>query len=260
MQQEIVLGLAYTDDGIKITTDKIFSFHTHTHMYNELLLYDAFEGHITINGENIFVTEPTVLLVTPSDFHSTNMKKSSGEEYVKIAFADGIADAYITPKLTHPIVCFGEDPLLHGLIRHCAEGELDVNAKRIFLNMILLELIKKGSYLGTNVKRSTEVIVLNAVRKINESFFEDITLKQTAKDIGVTPQYLSNVFFKHIGIGFSEYLRNKRLIYAAALLSEGEKSVTEVCFACGYSNLSHFLRSFKKKYGITPKEFFMRNS
>jgi spermidine/putrescine transport system substrate-binding protein len=42
---------------------------------------------------------------------------------------------------------------------------------------------------------------------------------------------------------------------AAELLRETGLSVTQICYACGYRNLSHFLRCFKRKYGMSPMQF-----
>ena len=56
-------------------------------------------------------------------------------------------------------------------------------------------------------------------------------------------------------IGFSEYVSKMRLNYAAVLLAETNESVTDICFASGYGNLSHFLRCFKKEYGVSPKKY-----
>ncbi len=259
MNEKIVLGLSYTDNGIKVTSDRIHSYHTHTHMYNELLLYEAFDGHITVNNERITVNAPTVLLVTPSDFHSTYAESSCQSHYIKIAFVDGITDEYISSSLSRPILFNEENPLLHLLIKRCSDDGLDIDCKRIFLNAILLELIKNGRCLGHEEKKGSELTVLQAVKRINSSFYEKVTLKATAAELRVTPQYLSNVFIRHMNIGFSEYLCNKRLTYAASLLASKKLTVTEVCYACGYSNLSHFLRSFKKKYGVYPKEYKSKN-
>lgn len=51
------------------------------------------------------------------------------------------------------------------------------------------------------------------------------------------------------------YLTELRLRRAAELLERGEMSVTAICFACGYSSLSHFLRAFRQKYGASPGQF-----
>ena len=62
-------------------------------------------------------------------------------------------------------------------------------------------------------------------------------------------------FKKYVGMSCLEYIKNLRLEKAAELLSRGEVSVLEASLSAGFSNLSYFYREFKKKYGVTPKNF-----
>ncbi|TVQ26611.1 MAG: AraC family transcriptional regulator, partial [Leptolyngbya sp. DLM2.Bin15] len=50
------------------------------------------------------------------------------------------------------------------------------------------------------------------------------------------------------------WITQKRLERAYLLLSKTDTSVTEVCYAVGFTNLSHFITLFKQKYQITPKQ------
>ncbi|TLX74369.1 response regulator [Labilibacter sediminis] len=58
-----------------------------------------------------------------------------------------------------------------------------------------------------------------------------------------------------VGIPANEFIRDYRLRRAAVLLSEGEYNITEIIYKTGFSNHSYFTRSFKKKFGKSPKEF-----
>ena len=62
-------------------------------------------------------------------------------------------------------------------------------------------------------------------------------------------------FKKYIGVSCLEYIKNLRLEKAASRLAQGGRSVLDVSMSCGFSNLSYFYREFKKKYGMTPKQF-----
>ncbi|WP_300790747.1 helix-turn-helix transcriptional regulator, partial [uncultured Bacteroides sp.] len=53
----------------------------------------------------------------------------------------------------------------------------------------------------------------------------------------------------------SDYIIDVRLGYAARLLVDSTMSISEVCYSCGFNNLSNFNRLFKKKRKCTPKEF-----
>ncbi len=255
---KIIFGFNLTKDGIMITSDRIQSFYTHTHVYSEMLFYEPFEGHITVNDKKVAVDKETVLLLTPNDFHSTTVNGVTKSKYLKIAFRNDMVNSSLIPQLTHPIIFkdYTTDTLLSELILKISSNKkLSLEHQGIILNTILLEFLEKGEGIGDEVKKGTQLLVLDAVKTINEHFFENISLQSVAETLNVTPQHLSITFSKQIGISFSEYLRDKRLKYAADLLLDKKLNVTEICYRCGFRNLSHFLRSFKKKYGTTPKSF-----
>ncbi len=256
MEQKVFV-FGQSDRGVRIVTDKMQSFYTHTHMYNEMLLYEAFDGYLTVNNEKIYIPEESILLVTTSDFHSTTLNQFKGERVVRIAFTDDIISQYILSKLAQPIFFSGyhKNPLMVEIIDRMLRSPENDEMQKILVNTLLLELCEVGSKIGSPNKKSTEVLLIKTLKTINEHFYEDITLQSVAKSLNVTPQYLSTVFSKHMEISFSEYLRDKRLKYAANQLSSRTDNVTEVCFSCGYNNLSHFIRSFKKKYGVSPKAY-----
>lgn len=52
-----------------------------------------------------------------------------------------------------------------------------------------------------------------------------------------------------------KYIINKRLENAAVLLSQKHINISEAASLSGYSNMSHFSASFRKKYGVLPKDF-----
>ena len=63
-----------------------------------------------------------------------------------------------------------------------------------------------------------------------------------------------------LGESPSDLLKRVRLERAARLLAEGEGSVAEVAYACGFNSVSHFCRSFRQINGLTPSEYRARNN
>ena len=260
--EKIVLGLDKIENTIKVSTDFIISYYTHTHMNYDMLVYEPFDGYVTVNNEKIHINSTTLLIVTTTDIHSTSVKGKSDARYVKIAFGDDIVDGFLLSSLSQPIVYENMDLniFLTELINRLKENAVNQEKLCILINTILLEVTEKGKYIGRANKKNSELLVLRAIRTINELFCENINLKTVAEKEHIPPQHLSILFSKYVGISFSEYLCEKRLRYASILLSEHKYNVTDVCYRCGYGNLSHFLRSFKKKYGITPKSYQKLNS
>lgn len=65
----------------------------------------------------------------------------------------------------------------------------------------------------------------------------------------------SRFFKRETGTGFTEYVRNLRLEQAKEQLLSTNKTVTEIAYDCGYSNLSVFNKNFRQAFSLSPKQF-----
>ena len=90
---------------------------------------------------------------------------------------------------------------------------------------------------------------------IDNNFDKEIRLSDLAGKLFVSEQYLSKLFSNEIGLSLSEYLIRKRLEKVRKDLFETEKSVTNIAFSAGFSNINSFNRLFKKYQGLTPSEY-----
>lgn len=83
------------------------------------------------------------------------------------------------------------------------------------------------------------------------------TLKELSKIAGLN-EYQLKVGFKEIyGDTVFGYLLQHRLDHARVLLDSAKFKVNEVAYQIGYTNPSHFIAAFRKKFGITPKKYLM---
>ncbi len=78
---------------------------------------------------------------------------------------------------------------------------------------------------------------------------------QLADMVGMTPVSFSRFFKLRTGKNLSDYIIDIRLGFAARLLVDSTMSIAEICYECGFNNLSNFNRIFKKKKECSPKEF-----
>lgn len=87
---------------------------------------------------------------------------------------------------------------------------------------------------------------------IKENYRSKITAQQVASMVNMSESAFSHFFKKSTKRSFSKFLIDTRLGEACKLLLETQDSVNEICFRCGYTNLSNFNRLFKKYIGMTP--------
>ena len=90
-------------------------------------------------------------------------------------------------------------------------------------------------------------------RETEETFYEEWDLDRAAGRAGLSRRRFSELFRQSAGTTFGDFLTERRLEHAASLLAEGEHSVLGVMFACGFSDLSHFYRMFRRKFGSAPR-------
>lgn len=90
---------------------------------------------------------------------------------------------------------------------------------------------------------------------IQQHYGIDIPLEQGALLAGMTPAYFSHLFKKATGQTFVEYVHEVRIERAKELIRTGVLTMTQICFQVGFRHLSHFIRTFKKRTGMTPTEY-----
>lgn len=97
--------------------------------------------------------------------------------------------------------------------------------------------------------------VMKVEEEINKRYASHLTLEEMASIAGMTPTAFSRFFRRRTGRTLSDYIIDIRLGHAARMLVDTTMAVAEICYACGFTNLSNFNRAFKRKKGCSPKAF-----
>jgi len=97
--------------------------------------------------------------------------------------------------------------------------------------------------------------VLKVKNYISKNYRDEIRLSTLADIAGMSPSAFSRFFKLHTGRNLSEYIIEMRLGYASRMLVDTSKGVSEICYECGFNNLSNFNRIFKKRRSCSPSEF-----
>jgi AraC-like DNA-binding protein len=107
-----------------------------------------------------------------------------------------------------------------------------------------------------NVKNAPESRRVREVEEyIDKNYKEEIRLKTLSDIAGMTPAAFSRFFRMRTGKTVSDYMIDIRLGHAARLLVDSSNSVADICYLCGFNNISNFNRIFKKKKGCSPTAF-----
>ncbi|WOO39601.1 AraC family transcriptional regulator [Rubellicoccus peritrichatus] len=94
--------------------------------------------------------------------------------------------------------------------------------------------------------------VCNLVR---ERFAEPLSQAEVAKAVNMSPPAFSRYFGKRTGRTFVSFLNEVRIGHACRQLQESDKTILEICYESGFSNLSNFNRRFRDIRSMTPSEY-----
>ena len=114
--------------------------------------------------------------------------------------------------------------------------------------------LASSSYAKVTVEDDSRRI-LKVKHIISKNYMDELRLPELASLAGMSSSAFSRFFKLHTGRNISEYIIDLRLGYAARMLVDTAKSISEIGFDCGFNNLSNFNRIFKKKKGCSPSEF-----
>ncbi|MDY8135177.1 AraC family transcriptional regulator [Aquimarina sp. 2201CG5-10] len=90
---------------------------------------------------------------------------------------------------------------------------------------------------------------------IKNNYTEKIKVEDAAAVINMTVISFSRLIKQRTGKTFIEFVNDLRLGFATRKLMETNESISEICFDCGFNNISNFNRIFKKHKNCTPSEF-----
>lgn len=130
-------------------------------------------------------------------------------------------------------------------------------------NNIDLAFLNDMAFLENTIKdcagSMANVLAAKAAKEIELNYADaDFNLSRLASTLNVSYGYLSAVFSKMIGKGFSSYLVEVRMNKAKALLLKRDLKVYEIAYLVGFSNPKYFSDAFKKFTGVSPHEYITR--
>lgn len=138
-----------------------------------------------------------------------------------------------------------------------------VGLNRITLLLSILEIIasrKEYQFLASPIAQYTinesDSNRLSKVYKyVNNNYYNEITLENIAKIANLSTPAFCRYFKKRANKTFIKFLNEIRVANACRLLMVEDLPVASICYTCGYSNVSYFIKQFKKITGFTPLNY-----
>lgn len=200
-----------------------------------------------------FLKENTDVAIVFTDI---KMPVMDGLSLIKAARKSGINSHFVClssydeyPLVREAFVLGAEDYLL--------KMEIEPDKVKALCEKLISKIAEESRQtVETEAASDTDNHIINTVLQLIENeFSKELNLKILSSQVGISSGYLGQLFNKSMGMSFNDYLNNRRVKEASNMLRSGEYKIYEIAESCGYNNVEHFSRIFKKITGTSPKSW-----
>lgn len=248
------VGITYKNKYVAVNSPTIEPLHLHP--YIEIFFNVSSEVSFLINNKLYPVAHGSAVVLQPNEIHMCLFNKSCMHEYFCLwldAAPDSPLLSFLQAKDFSPLLIFDTEAqqTLKTLL-FCLNNDDDVleqNAALLHF-LVLLKKQRQSVFPETTVPPQLQAILDD----INEHFAEIHSITSLLDTHFVSSSTFNRWFRRYLHVSPHEFLESKKLSHAATLLLHGD-SVMTACVEAGFSDCSHFIRLFKKKFGETPLKY-----
>lgn len=113
--------------------------------------------------------------------------------------------------------------------------------------------------LQLTLENKNYLLIENIKSFIADNLSNDISLTTIAEHTHITTTHLSKIFKSETGINLSNYIKDVKLLRAKDYLLTTNLTINEISEKLSYNTPHYFIKLFKEKYGVTPKNFRQTN-
>ena len=233
-----------------------FVFSGEDHPMAELVFVDKGSIHSVADGCDLLLEQGDIVLYAPQQWHMQYADPGQAPCIVTIGFwARGIQWEDLANRRFHA------DREMVNLLQRILRCQTHDDADSIFslLTLLLLSLQRNGTQqevIGAKPVLSGENAIIRKTQQyIQEHIQDKLTVPVVARNVGVSPSYLTALFHKHLEFSPAEYIRRIKLQQSKQMIREGQMNFTQIAESLQYSTVHHFSRQFKQMFGMTPTEY-----
>lgn len=135
-------------------------------------------------------------------------------------------------------------------------GDYKEAAVKAYLLLILIRLweLIKNNKPGNGMSKKGK-LVQDIIQFIDGNYMSAISLDLLEEKFFMDKFHISHIFKEVTDFSILEYVLHRRIIEAQKMLKSSGREIIEICYDCGFNNVQHFYRVFKKISGITPDKY-----
>jgi len=238
-----------------------FLFAGESHPMPELTYVDKGSLHSVVDGVETVLKQGDLVIYGPNQWHMQYADIGVAPRFVTISF--DLSGVDLTPLLNRKFTVPQKAlTLLQSMLRELEEmDEYACDVILTDLSKLLIFLLRDVSnprnqkLQAVNSVHSENEIIRQAQQYISAHIREKLSVPLVAKQVDVSPSYLTSLFHKNLQISPGEYIRRSKLQESKQMIRENNLNFTEIAAELQYSTVHHFSRQFKEKFGITPTEY-----
>lgn len=246
----------------------------HTPEKNIFIFIESGDGSIVVREKSYPIATGTLCFIGQNKYHYTFPKNS--DEYVRsklfldsrslekiiqsLGMHSNFSAIFHSESITTAILSGEEYQRVSLLFQRLAEQSDDDPYRPAEVNctaaQLMLILAKNLSVQPQNKPDPLQ----RAIEYIHGHIQDDLSIDPIAVACYMSKYHLCRLFKKKMGLTIMEYILQTRLTMAKELLTQGERSVTQISHDCGFCSPSYFSRIFKEKVGQSPSKYQKINS
>lgn len=226
------------------------------------------EGGFSKGGQSLRLREGSLLFVQIPDEHIYFLPPdASSWEFVYLCFAGReflrLAERIIS--LRGNLLEARDFPVFIRLVYRICKQVADSSSVDEFwssgkLYELLMELLAGSYRIDEHKRRTGSAYVRYALEYCDSQLERDFSIEQIANELKITPEYLSRLFKASTGTTLKHHIESLRLERAIGLLVTGDLPVSRIARSCGYVDPNYFARTFRKRFGLSPREYRKENT
>lgn len=237
-----------------------FIFPGESHPMLELTYVDQGSLHSVADGNDLLLEQGDMVLYGPDQWHMQYADMGVAPRYVTISFdiSGGSLERLLNRKFKSP-------PKAAALLKQMLQEQEQMDSYSsdmilYLLSLVLLTLLRETDKPNVKLKTAHSLhneneIIRRTQQYISAHIREKLSVPMVARNVDVSPSYLTALFHKNLQISPGEYIRRVKLQESKQMIRENTMNFTEIAAALQYSTVHHFSRQFKEKFGITPTEY-----
>jgi AraC-like DNA-binding protein len=244
-----------------------FDFLPHLHAQLELLYVEDGEIQNTVNGCTRLLKSGDLSVSFPNSVHSYHTPAGQTNAHCMILLVNLtlVGDLINTLLKFHPKDPFVNRDRLHKDVPYAINTLIEeyncTQDRPVCLpickayTQIIISRLMQQMELVANTDANYFDIIYKIIHFINANYMQPLSLTDVSRALGVGKYHLSRAFSDKINVSFSDYINGIRVCWARNMLSDTNKSITQIAYDCGFQSIRTFNRTFQKVYSISPREF-----